>query len=114
LKRPYETVVIYDATLPDEAIAAEHGKLEEFFRKNAEFEQTVVMGKKYFAYPIGKKKTGVYYLYLYRGEGDLAGMVEKQLKLNESVIRHLSVARTVSARPAAAVPAQQAVEGERA
>jgi len=117
LKRPYETVVIYDATLSDDAILGESGKVEEFLRKNAEFEQTVVMGKKHLAYPIRKKKAGVYHLYLYKGEGDVAGMLEKHLKLNESVLRHLSVARTSApAQPAVVVsaPATAAVEKERA
>jgi small subunit ribosomal protein S6 len=117
LKRPYETVVIYDATLSDDTVQSESGKLEEFLRKNAEFEQTVVMGKKHLAYPIRKKKAGVYHLYLYKGEGDVAGMVEKHLKLNASVLRHLSVVRSASVvQPAVATsaPAAAAVAGERA
>jgi small subunit ribosomal protein S6 len=117
LKRPYETVVIFDATLPDDTIKSESGKLEEFLKKNAEFEKTEVMGKKYLAYPISKKKTGVYYLYLYKGEGDVAGKLEKYLKLNEAVVRHLSVVRSENNRkPAQEVPVQvpRPIEEERA
>ncbi|HUI91301.1 MAG TPA: 30S ribosomal protein S6 [Chitinivibrionales bacterium] len=93
MKRPYESVVIFDATLPEITIHGENAKLEEFFRKNAAFEKTVVMGKKMLAYPIRKKKTGIFHLYLYSGEGDVAGKLEKHLKLNETVLRHLSVGR---------------------
>jgi small subunit ribosomal protein S6 len=117
LKRPYETVVIFDATLPDDTIKSESGKLEEFLKKNAEFEKTEVMGKKYFAYPIGKKKTGVYHLFLYKGEGDVAGKLEKHLKLNETVIRHLSVVRSENVRKPALetpIPAPIPAETERA
>jgi small subunit ribosomal protein S6 len=114
LKRPYETVVIYDATLPDDTIHSENAKLEEFFRKNADFESTVVMGKKYLAYPIRKKKTGIYHLYLYKGDGDVAGKLDKFLKLNESVLRHLSVVRQENAaKTAIGAPAPAASEGER-
>ncbi len=115
MKRPYETVVIYDATLPDDAIQKESGKIEEFFRKNAEFERTEVLGKKYLAYQISKKKTGVYHLYLFNGDGDVAGKLEKYLKLNESVLRHLSVVRNPgAAKPAKETVATVAVEGEKA
>ena len=113
MKRPYETVVIFDATLADDAIQGEIGKLEEFIRKNSEFERTEVMGKKYLAYPIRKKKSGIYCLYLYQGEGDIAGKVEKHLKLNEAVLRHLSVARTpASAKTAKAVSEEAALSLE--
>ncbi len=117
MKRPYETVAIYDATLPDDTIQSEIGKLEEFLKKNTEFEQTVVMGKKYLAYPIRKKKTGIFCQYLYNGEGDVAGKVEKHLKLNEAVLRHLSVVRSPNAaKPVKALsePAPAAAEKERA
>ena len=113
MKRPYETVVIFDATLPDDAIKSESGKLEEFFRKNAEFEKTEVMGKKYLAYPIRKKKTGIFHLYLYNGDGDVAGKLEKHLKLNETVLRHLSVGRVAAAQKAP-VAASTSTGGEQA
>ncbi len=117
MKRPYETVVIYDATLPDDTIQSESGKLEEFLRKNAEFERTEVLGKKYLAYHIRKKKTGIYHVYVYKGEGDVAGKLEKFLKLNESVLRHLSVVRNPNVtKPAKEAPAAApvAAEGEKA
>ena len=113
MKRPYETVVIFDATLPDDAIKSESGKLEEFFRKNAEFEKTVVIGKKMLAYPIRKKKTGIFHLYLYIGEGDVAGKLEKHLKLNETVLRHLSVGRA-QATSKAVTEAPTSTVGEQA
>jgi small subunit ribosomal protein S6 len=114
LKRPYETVVIFDATLPDETIQSENAKLEEFIRKNAEFEKSELMGKKYLAYTIRKKKTGIYYLYLYKGDGDVAGKLEKHLKLNESVLRHLSVVRSEnSAKPNMTTPLPIPIEEER-
>jgi small subunit ribosomal protein S6 len=113
LKRPYETVVVYDATLPDDAIHGEIGKMEEFFKKNSDFERTEVMGKKYLAYTIRKKKSGVYCLFLYSADGDLAGTLDKHLKLNDAVLRHLTVVRAPSSTKRAQAVAAP-VEQERA
>ena len=93
LKRPYESIVIFDGALSDDAISGESGKIEEFLSKNMEFESTVVWGKRHLAYPIRKKKTGIYHLYLYKGDGNVTAKLEKFLKLNEAVLRHLSVVR---------------------
>jgi small subunit ribosomal protein S6 len=104
LKRPYESIIIFDGALSDDAISGESRKIEEFLSKNAEFESTVVWGKRHLAYPIRKKKAGVYHLYLYKGEGNVAAKLEKFLKLNENVLRHLSVVRVDRpAKPAVAV-----------
>jgi small subunit ribosomal protein S6 len=93
LKRPYESIIIFDGALSDDAISGESGKVVEFLSKNAEYESTVAWGKKHLAYPLKKKKTGVYHLFLYKGEGNVAAKLEKFLKLNEAVLRHLSVVR---------------------
>ena len=93
MKRPYESIVIFDGALSDDAISGESGKIESFLSKNAEFESTVVWGKRHLAYPIRKKKTGIYHMFLYKGEGNIAGKLEKFLKLNDAVLRHLSVVR---------------------
>jgi small subunit ribosomal protein S6 len=103
LKRPYESIVIFDGTLADDAITGESGKIVEFLSKNAEFESTVVWGKKHLAYPLRKKRTGVYHLFLYKGEGNVAAKLDKFLKLNEAVLRHLSVVRVD--RPVKPAPA---------
>jgi len=93
LKRPYESIVIFDGTLSDDTIIGESKKIEEFLAKNAAFESTAVWGKRHMAYIIKKKKTGVYHLFNYTGEGDIAGKLDKFLKLNEAVLRHITVAR---------------------
>jgi small subunit ribosomal protein S6 len=93
LKRPYESIVIFDGTLSEDAISGESGKIQEFLSKNAQFESTVVWGKRHLAYSIKKKKVGIYHLFLYQGEGNVAAKLDKFLKLNESVLRHLSVVR---------------------
>jgi len=91
--RPYETAVVIDGTLSDDTIQKEQEKLEEFFKSNSEFEKVDVWGKRPLAYTIKKKKIGHYAVFIYKAEGDIAGMFDKHVKLNEAVLRHLTVVR---------------------
>jgi small subunit ribosomal protein S6 len=93
VKQKYETVVIYDGSLGDDTIQKENGAFEEFLKVNTEFERTDIWGKRNLAYPIGKKKSGIYCCYYFQdqSEKNVANKVEKHFKLNESVLRHLTV-----------------------
>lgn len=97
MKQNYETVVIFDGTLPEDAVQKESAKIEEFIKSNAEFERVDAWGKKSLAYTIKKKKTGVYHLFIYKGDSEknYAGKIDKLLKLNENVLRHLTVVREI-------------------
>jgi small subunit ribosomal protein S6 len=93
VKRPYETVIVFDGTLPEEVLHKEQSGIEEFFRQNAVFEKTDVWGKRPMAYAIRKKRLGYYCLFLYEGEGDVVSGLERQIKLNERILRFLTVVR---------------------
>ena len=95
MKQSYETVVIFDGALSEDAIRKENGKIEEFLKTNSEFENVEVWGKKSLAYTIKKKKNGVYHLYTFAAlsESNMAGKIEKFLQLNDAVLRHLTVVR---------------------
>lgn len=93
MKRPYESIIIFDGTLSEDSISSESGKIQEFISKNAQFENLDVWGKKHLAYMLKKKKSGVYHRFVYTAEGDIAAKLEKFLKLNETVLRHLTVVR---------------------
>jgi small subunit ribosomal protein S6 len=95
VKQSYETVVIFDGALSEDAVRKENGKMEEFLKTNAEFEKTEMWGKKNLAYMIKKKRSGVYHLYTYQdqSEKNIAGKIEKFFNLNETVLRHLTVVK---------------------
>ena len=95
MKQKYESLVIFDGTLPDEAIQKESAAFEDFLKVNTEFEKVDVWGKKNLAYPIKKKKTGIYHLFIFQdqSEKNTAGKIEKFFKLNDAVIRHMTVIR---------------------
>lgn len=111
--------MIFDGTLPEDAVQKESAKIEEFIKLNAEFERTDIWGKKSLAYTIRKKKAGVYHLFIYKGDSEknYAGKIDKLLKLNESVLRHLTVVREIpkvieKRRPRVAETAELSVERE--
>ena len=73
-------------------------------------------GKKRLAYEIEKKRDGIYTLVLYQGAGAMVKEVERRLRLNESVMRVLTVIlvppelTVAKADPAAVAAAEEADE----
>lgn len=109
MKRPYETMIVYDGTLPEETLQKEREAVEKFLRENADFEKIDLWGKRELAYEIRRKRVGNYSLFLYTSEATVPGQLEKTLKLNEHVLRYLSVRR---AEPKASPAPEKAVEAE--
>lgn len=112
MKRPYESMVVFDGTLPDDVIQKEQKQIEELLKLNGQFEKMDVWGKRVLAYTIRKKKTGVYCLFLFEGEGTAVLALDKYFKLNTNVLRHLTVVRNLkneAARAAAATRKERVV-----
>lgn len=105
MKRPYESMVVFDGTLPDDVLQKEQKQVEDFLKQNAQFEKTDIWGKRPLAYTIRKKKTGYYCLFIYEGEGNIAASLEKAIKLNPAVIRHMTVVRNLKNEAARALAA---------
>ena len=93
MKRPYETMVVFDGTLPDDVLQKEQKMVEELLSQNAEFEKTDVWGKKSLAYTIRKKRTGYYCLFLFICDHDIVPVIDKHVKHNDNILRHLTVVR---------------------
>ncbi|NLP01332.1 MAG: 30S ribosomal protein S6 [Fibrobacter sp.] len=115
MKRPYETMIVFDGTLPDDVLQKEQQQVEDLIKQTANFEKADVWGKRQLAYTIKKKKTGYYCLFLYEGEGDTVTALDKYIKLNERILRHLTVQRNLkneAARAAAAARREKTPENE--
>jgi small subunit ribosomal protein S6 len=113
VKRPYETVVVLDGTQSDEVLNKEQTQIEDLLKQNASLEKVDVWGKRSLAYPIRKKRLGYYCLFLYEGEGGAINVLERQLKLNELVLRYLTIVRDVkndAARAAFFARREKAIE----
>ncbi len=106
-------MIVFDGTQSDDVLHKEQAQIEEFLKLNASFEKVDVWGKRGLGYPIKKKKLGYYCLFLYEGEGDVIGSLERQLKLNECVLRYLTVVRNLkndAARAAFFARREKAIE----
>lgn len=105
--RPYESVVVFDATIGDDALQKEQSKFEDFLKSNSSFEKTVVWGKRELAYEIDRKRLGYYCLFHFEGEGDLAGKIDDDFRLNGNVLRHLTLIRDLKKERLAAQAAEK-------
>ena len=88
----YETTFITRSDLSDDGLKALNERLAAVV---ANYKGTLVIhedwGKKKLAYPIAKESRGHYTYLVYSGTGDVVAEMERNLRLNEHVMRFLTV-----------------------
>jgi small subunit ribosomal protein S6 len=90
--REYETTFIVDSLLPEEQINATIDKIKDFIEKNGgKINQIDRWGKRRLAYEIAKKQYGYYVYIRFQYEGSLLKELEREYKLDDSIIRYLTV-----------------------
>lgn len=90
--RDYEIVFIVDPTLSDEELGAIQNRLTELATaRGAEVKRIAPWERRRLAYPIAGRQDGVYILAHVRAEPAAVREMENQLKLTETVLRHLVV-----------------------
>ncbi|MDQ7085212.1 MAG: 30S ribosomal protein S6 [Sulfurovum sp.] len=88
----YETLFVVKPTLTDEETAAEIAKIKEILtREGAELLATDDMGMRKLAYEVEKNARGYYSVLFYKAEGTFITELERNLKINEEVIKFLTV-----------------------
>ncbi|MBI9073151.1 MAG: 30S ribosomal protein S6 [Melioribacteraceae bacterium] len=88
----YESVVIVNATLDDEQIDAILTKVEDTIKVNGgEIANVDKWGRKRLAYPIQKSKSGYYVVYRFSAPTDLIKKLERMYRLDENIIRYLTI-----------------------
>ncbi len=100
--RPYEILVIMDPQPTDEEVAALLTQLGEQLKGlGAEVGNVENWGKRRLAYDIRKQREGTYAVFAVSAEPATVKEFERQLRLNESVLRFLStqVSRRKKTRP---------------
>src|SRR4051812_27407608 len=99
-------MVVLDPNLDETALEAMTTRIETLIsqRGGAITENVDGWGRRRLAYPIGRNRDGYYVLNRMQLPPNAAAEIERALKLNESVIRHLLV-RTEGLTPAAAAAA---------
>jgi small subunit ribosomal protein S6 len=90
--RTYESIFILRPSLTDEevekAIAKMKGVIE---RSGGEVLNTENWKKRRLAYPVEKEKKGVYIVLQFKGDGKLINELERAYKIDDSVIKYLSI-----------------------
>jgi len=100
---PYEVLVIVDSRPTDEEVAALLTQLGEQLKSlRGDVTKVDNWGKRRLAYDIGKQREGTYAVFEVAAEPATIREFERQLKLNEHVLRFLSTRIPVRkrARPA--------------
>jgi small subunit ribosomal protein S6 len=88
----YETTFILEPGLDDGRVNEEVERVTQWIKDlGGELIEVQRWGKRRLAYEIGKRRDGIYTLMLYQGGGALVHELERRLRLNESVMRVLTV-----------------------
>lgn len=88
----YETTFILEPGLDETRVNNEIERASQWIRDlGGEVLDVQRWGKRRLAYEIGKKRDGIYTLIVHQGEGPQVKELERRLRLNESVMRVLSV-----------------------
>ena len=87
----YELVYVVRPNAEDEVREAVMNKIQEVISANGEIEKVDTWGNKKLAYPIAKFTEGFYVLVNFKASADLPKELDRNLKINENVIRHMIV-----------------------
>ena len=87
----YELVYVVRPNAEDEVKEAVLNKVQEVISANGEVEKVDTKKKKKLAYQIAKFSEGFYVLVNFKASADLPKELDRNLKINENVIRHMIV-----------------------
>ena len=110
--RPYEVMLIFDASLEEENIRAAIDRFAEFIRSRGGNPGRVDRwGKRRFAYELHHRWEGYYVLMEFTAAVELEEELHRMLSLADEVVRHKVIripdaALKARAAPAAAAPAE--------
>jgi small subunit ribosomal protein S6 len=88
----YETLFVVKPTLTEEEIKSQIERVKAILEKEgAELVATDDMGMRKLAYPVQKHNRGYYTVLLFKAKGDVIAELERNLRINEEVIKFLTV-----------------------
>ncbi|MBI4530846.1 MAG: 30S ribosomal protein S6 [Candidatus Latescibacteria bacterium] len=93
--RRYEITYVIDSQLTEEEIEMKIKKYEQFLQsRGAEIVTFDRWGLRRLAYDIKKRQQGYYVFLQYQADGRLIREFERELELDEGILRYLTVALT--------------------
>lgn len=88
----YETIFILKTSLTDDEMGKVIAKMRGVLEKGgAELLKVENWGKKKMAYEVRKEKKGAYVFFRFRGAGALVSELERQYRLEDSIIKFLTI-----------------------
>ncbi len=109
--KDYEVVFIIDPGCDDSQVAQQVDTVKEIIASgDGKVLDTQMWGRRRLAYEIRKKKEGTYVLIRFKGGPALLAEMARRFKLNEAILRHLTV---VCEEPECEQPAGEPSETER-
>jgi small subunit ribosomal protein S6 len=92
-KQSYESVVLINAALEDEQVETTINRIQETITSHGgEIIELDKWGRKRLAYPIKKSKSGYYIVIRFESTTDLVATLERNFRLDENIIRYLTIA----------------------
>lgn len=88
----YETIVIFDPSVTEGDLSAQIEKIEGVIKAHdGVVERKDQWGLRHLAYKINKKEQGIYVVFVHTGANTLIADLRRQLRINDSVLRFLTV-----------------------
>ncbi len=90
--REYETTIIIQPEISDEGSAAIFERLDSVLTESASIRlMNENLGKRKLAYEINRFQKGNYYVYSFLSDGQVVPALEREMRLNESVLRFMTI-----------------------
>jgi small subunit ribosomal protein S6 len=91
-QRTYEVMFIVDTAASEEDITRLNENLQQIITdQGGTITKNENMGRRQLAYPIGRKKEGHYVLFEIDGSGREIAELERRMRVNDQVIRYITV-----------------------
>ena len=108
-KRTYELIFIVDPTAADdEVMRLSEGVQKIITGQGGSIVKTEMMGKRQLAYEINHKKDGNYVLLEVEGSGGEIAEVERRMRVNDQILRYMTVRVDEARRRAEKLKARRA------
>jgi small subunit ribosomal protein S6 len=90
--RQYELVYIITPEASEQAVADLHTQIEQIVQRySGTLDKTENWGRRKLAYEIGHHREGTYVVETITGSGELVKEIDRRLRVNDQVVRHLIV-----------------------
>lgn len=90
--RLYDIVVVLSPEIvPDQATALVDGFKKILTDDAAQIKTEEIWGRRRLAYPIAKRREGIYYYWQVEAKAETVAELERKMRLSDDVLRHLAV-----------------------